>query len=243
MKNIKTSLFCLVVLILATTACEKDEITSFGAQSAVNFTAEKSEYSFLGNTTGEHIIEAPVRIIGEASDRDRFFTVSVIEDSLTTASPELYEIQEGVVPAGEFEGTLYVKVKNAEELDEETVSLHLEVAESEDFKRGNIESTDFTISWTNKVIVPDWRWYSYFFTRTPSTAAYRAVVESTGLTQFTIRDYLNLGPTGAQAMGTQFGDYVKQYNLDHPGEPLLHDDGDKAGEPIVPLYYTQSKYD
>ena len=243
MKKLANTLLGLIILLMVSTACEKDEITSFEAQSAVNFVEEDTEYSFLGNTTGEYIIEVPVRIIGDSTDHDRFFQVAIINDSLTTATDDLFEIQEGVVKAGKFEGTLYVKVFNDEKLNTEKASLHLEIASSEDFRTGNVESNRFRIAWTNQVIVPSWRWYSYFFTRTPSTAAYRAVVESTGLTTFTIQDYLKLGPTGAQAMGTQFGDYVKQYNLDHPGEPLLHDDGEKAGEEIVPLYYTKSKYD
>ncbi|MCF4100779.1 DUF4843 domain-containing protein [Gillisia sp. M10.2A] len=250
MKNFKTALFALFATILLTTACEKDEITSFEAKPAVNFTVVSENdykynkrYSFLGNTDGEFLMEIPVRIMGNSTNYDRYFNVEIIQDSLSTASENLYEIQKGVVKAGEFDGKLYIIVYNSEELKNEEASLHLRFTNSDDFQAGNKEAVEYTVIWTDKVIVPNWRWYSYFFTRTSSTAAYRAVVESTGYTDFTLNDYRALGPTGAQAVGTQFGDYVKQYNLDHPDAPLLHDDGDMAGEEIVPLYYTHSLYD
>lgn len=240
----------IIITVIGLQACEKDELTSFEAAPAVNFSSVdiydpvyEEEYSFLTNPEEEHIHEIQVQIMGDASDQDREFNVEVINDSLTTATEDQYEILEGVVPAGEFTGTLYIKLFKSPELDNETVSLHLKLVDSPDFQSGNVESDEFVIAWTNKVVIPDWRWYRFFFVRVPSTAAYRAIVESTGLVELPTSAYFQLGQAGATALGTQFGDYVKEYNLQNPDNPLRHDDGVNAGELIEPLYYTRSKYD
>ena len=225
------------------TACEQQDIMPFQAESAVNFVSKSTEYSFIRNPENEWVQEIDVRIMGNAADHDRHFAVDVIQDSLTTATAEQYQIMGGLVKAGEYTGKLSIKLFKSEQLDTAKVSLHVRMKDSEDFRKGNLESSDFTVVWTNKVIVPAWTYYRYFFTATASTAAYRAIVLSTGVTQFSVRDYLAVGPTGAEALGTQFGDYVKQWNKDHPDNPLRHDDGAKAGEEIVPVYYTKTKFE
>ena len=57
---------------------------------------------------------------------------------------------------------------------------------------------------------------------------------TTDLTTFSITDYRAVGATGAAALGRAYGDYIRQYEIDN-GTPLLHDDGDHVGEPIVPI--------
>ncbi len=248
--KILNRILVLLAVMLVFTACEKDEPLAYKSAAALNFSpvensdqAYKATYSFLGNPDQSHIYEIGVQIMGDSANHDRNFQVKVIHDSLTTATENQYKILQGVVPAGQFAGTLSVELFKSPALDSTTVSIHLQIVDAKDFMSGNKESDELVLSWTNKVVVPNWRWYSFFFTKYPSTAAYRAVVASTGLIEFTISDYLAIGPTGAQALGTKFGDYVMEYNKQHPNNPLRHDDGPKAGELIVPLYYTHSKYD
>lgn len=238
--------FGILIAVVIFSACEKDEIMSFQGEPALNFSSVdisdpvyEEEYSFLTNPEDEHIHEVQVQIMGDAVDHDRTFEVEVINDSLTTATPEQYEILEGIVPAGEFTGTLFIKLFKSPELDDKSVFLHLKIVGSPDFQSGNVGSDEFVLGWTNKVVIPDWRWYSFFFTRVPSTAAYRKIVEITGLEEITNADQRMLGVPGLTALGTQFGDYVMDYNEQHPDNPLRHDDGPNAGELIVPLYYTQ----
>lgn len=238
--------FGILIALVIFNACEKDEIMSYEGEPALNFTSVdisdpvyEKEYSFLTNPETEYIYEVKVQIMGNTVDHDRSFEVEVINDSLTTASPEQYEILEGIVPAGEFTGTLYIRLKRSPELDNKSVSVHLKIVDSPDFQSGNAASDEFVLSWTNKVVIPDWRWYRYFFTRVPSTAAYRIIVQTTGLEEITSADLRTYGIPGLTALGTKFGDYVMDYNEEHPDNPLRHDDGPNAGELIVPLYYTQ----
>lgn len=242
--------FGILTVVVMFNACEKDEIMSFEGAPALNFSSVdiyvpvyEEEYSFLTNPENEHIHEIQVQIMGNEVDHERAFEVKIINDSLTTATENQYEILKGVVPAGDFTGTLYIKLFNSPELDDKSVSLHVKIVDSQEFQSGNVESDEFVISWTNKVVVPSWTWYRHFFTRVPSTAAYRIIVQTTGLVELTRADLRTYGIPGLTALGTKFGDYVMEYNLAHPDNPLRHDDGPSAGELIVPLYYTHSKYD
>jgi len=245
MKKIKLIPKLALMVIMFVTACTQEDIMPFKAESAVNFVSKSVEYSFLINPEDEYIQEIEVRIIGDTADYERTFNVEVINDSLTTATADQYEIIGGVVAAGEFTGKLSIKLLKSEQLNTDKVSLHVRLVDSEDFKKGNIEANDFTMAWSDQVVVPTlWTYYRAFFTSARSTAAYRAIVQSTGLTRFTAQDYVAIGLTpGAEALGTKFGDYVKQWNLDHPDNHLKHDDGPMAGRDIVPVYYTHSKFD
>ncbi|EOR96296.1 hypothetical protein ADIARSV_0531 [Arcticibacter svalbardensis MN12-7] len=248
MKKIKFFLTTLVLITVIFGGCQKDTIQEFKALSAVNFTQVSNlysiTYSFLTNPSGEYIQIIPVSILGDSTDYDRSFNVEVVNDSVTTAPPELYGIIGGTVKAGQFNGTLSVKLLNSELLNDSIVTLKLKIVDSKDFNKGNLESREFIVSWTNRIIVPTWNVYlRTFITPKRSTLAFRLFLQISGLTQFGATEYRNLGAAGVEALGTKYGDYIMQWNQDHPDNILRHDDGPNAGEPIVAIYYTHSKFD
>lgn len=239
-------LIMALALALAFTSCSKKDISGFSANAGVNFidTNEVAyEYSFLGNPEPDHIYELPVNIVGNAVDHDRKFTAEVVKDSATTAPDNLYEIIGGYVKAGVFRGYLQVKLKNAPQLATSKVSLRVRLTAGGDFAAGNKDKSTFIVRWTEQVVVPSWSFFRYYFTTAGSTQAYKLIVQTTGLKTLTNAEHRALTATAVQAMGTVFGDYVKQWNLDHPDNHLKHDDGTLAGQEIVPIYYTRSKYD
>lgn len=252
-KYIKTIIpFYLLSFVLLLGSCSQDEIPMFEGSNGITFLPDtesaavnsyEKSYSFLGNSTGEFVQEVEVQIVGEASDTDRYFNVRVVTGDDTTATENQYEIIEGVVKANEYQGKLYVKLYNSAALDDTIVSISIELVDSPDFKIAAKETNSYKLEWTNKVLIPNWRYYSFFFTTKASTLAYRLVVQTTGLKVFTATDYRTIGADGVAVLATKFGDYVKQWNLDHPNDPLIHDDGDLEGQEIQPRYYTKSKYD
>ena len=244
MKKIKLIPFCMLLGVLfVLSACEEEEIMTYDAsKAAVNFSGSSFGYSFLTNPNNEHVQEVEVNIVGDTVSYDRNFNVEIV-DSMTTASVNQYEVLEGTVKAGGFDGTLSVKLYNSEELADTTVTVGFKLVDSEDFEVGTIENSQFKLSFTDDVVVPAWSYMRYFFCSTSSTSCYRIFVQVTGLTQFTITEYKQYGAAGTSALATKFGDYIKQWNLEHPDNHLKHDDGTKAGEDIIPLYYTHSKYD
>lgn len=245
MKNIKNrfNLIVIVMMGIVLQGCKKKDIVGFSASPAVNFTTTTTIYSFMSNPQPEYIQEIEVKIIGNASNVDRTFSAEVVADANTTAMPAQYEIVGGVVKKGSFLGKLSVKVKNSAELNTKEVFVKLKLVDGSDFKAGNKETNTFILGWTNKIVVPTtWTYYNIFFA-TKSTAVYRLILQTTGIASLTAQQYTAMGgEAAAVAAGTKFGDYVKQYNLDHPTAPLKHDDGTAAGQVIVPKYYTKSKY-
>ncbi|TCC97801.1 DUF4843 domain-containing protein [Pedobacter hiemivivus] len=244
MKKAKYILFMAIAGILMLQAsCKKDEISSFTASPAVNFTTKALDYSFLGNPSAEYIQEIEVRIIGNTADHDRTFNAIVVNDAATTAKPTQYRIIGGVVKAGEFTGKLSVALINSAELNTSIVNLKLKLADSEDFKAGNIESSEFVVGWTNQIVLPSWTYYRIFFSVASSNKVYQIIVQLSGLKTLTAAQFRAMGQIAVEAEATKFGDYVKQWNLDHPNDHLKHDTGTLIGQDIVPLYYTKSKYD
>lgn len=239
-------LFIAVVLMISAASCTKKDITPFIAQPGINFidtTQVAYEYSFLGNPNPEYIYELPVQIVGNVSAKDRTFSAEAVKDSATNAPDNLYEILGGYVKAGQFRGFLRVKLKNAPQLATSKVSLRLRLTSSADFAVGTNENSKFIIRWTGQVVIPSWSIFRLYFTTAASTNAYNLIVFTTGLKTLSPSEHGRLGVPAAQSLATAFGDYVKQWNLDHPNEILMHNDGTLAGQPIVPLFYTRSKYD
>jgi len=78
-----------------------------------------------------------------------------------------------------------------------------------------------------------------FFTEDYSSNAYRAIIASCGITEFWYFDY---GPNGEMEspytgyyLGRKFGDWIREYNATHD-DVYRHDDGDLAGQPVVPMF-------
>ncbi len=222
-------------------SCKKSDPLSFSASPAINFINTTSVYTFLGNSTGERIHEIPVRIIGNAFDKDRAFTADIVAEG-TNAPSNLYEILGGEVKAGAFEGVLRVKIKNAPELATSEVKAVLKIKGTSDLNAGNVETQIHTITWSDKVVIPTWTYYRVFFTQSPSTSAYKLIVELTGLTTFPASVFTTIQQPGAEALGVKFGNYVKKWNIDHPNDILVHNDGVAVGQPIVPKYWDKNLY-
>jgi hypothetical protein len=232
-----------LMLLLVTASCKKKDLNTFDAPAAVNFKDLSFEYSFLSNPTNEAIIKAAVRVMGDTAAVDRQFAVEVVKDTNTTAADNQYQVVKSVIRAGKFVDSLEVKVLNAPELSVKKVSLKLRIVNGPDLKAGNVEKSTFKVTWSNQIVVPSWTVFRSYFTSVASTAAYRLIVQTTGLTTLTPAQHGQLGVPAAQALATRFGDYIKQWNKDHPNDKLKHDDGTQAGQEMVPLYYTHSKYD
>ncbi len=234
-------------------ACEKSEIKTFSSDSSVNFEyfqgrgsnlTKTSIYSFLTNPTGEYIQKIPVIIAGAPVDYDRKFAVEIVNDETTTAKVGQYEVVKSVIRANHVLDTLQIKLLSSDELNDKTVSIKIRIIGSADFAEGVLERKEFQVSWTNKVVVPTWGvYFRTFFTSVGSSKAYRIFVQTTGQTDMQRAQFGAIGQPGVEALGTKFGDYIKQWNKDNPNDILIHDDGTKKGQPIVPTFYTHSKFD
>jgi hypothetical protein len=232
-----------LLLLLAATSCKKKDLNTFNTPAMVNFKDLSFEYSFLANPGNEAILKAAVRVMGDTASVDRKYAVEIVRDTNTTAADNQYQVVRSTIGAGKFVDSLEVKVLKTPDLSTKKVSIKLKLIDGPDLKAGAVEMNSFKMTWSNQVVIPSWSIFRLYFTAVPSTAAYKLIVQTTGLVTLTAAQHGQLSVAGAQALATQFGDYIKQWNKDHPNDRLKHDDGTQAGQDMVPLYYTHSKYD
>ena len=231
-----------LVALFAFTSCNKDELLLFDAGDRVNFMVHEQALSFLGKTTAElpaDTLITDITIVGHTAPFDRTVAGVAYEDpagtpddkKLTTATKEDYQILGGIIPAGSTFGTFKVLCINRESLGTQTMKLRVLFAENEYFKPGTKENLYIDLSWSRNLMKPKtWSAFQTYVCATYSTAMYKIFIEVTGLSEL---EFSNVAE--AAVIGKKFGDYVRAYNIAHPGAPLCHDDGDEAGSPIIPL--------
>lgn len=253
MKNFKYLILLLVTCVIF--SCDEQNIMSLEADGAANFEFKSEIYSFTKNEENTYLYEAPILIMGNVSDHDRVVEIEAVADSITTAPEDLYEIHKGIIKANESEGIVSILLKNAPVLDTKTVSLKIRILDSEDILAGNEEAIEHVVSWNNQIKMPKrWWYFTYFYSRKHSPACLKIISKITGIDDLSNYSLVRvIGAAKVQALAVKFGDYVMQYNLDHPGEPLRHsgnyeglygkESGLYEGDEIIPVKYTHSKFD
>ncbi len=168
-KLIYQALMMTVVLMIG--GCSEKELDIYNVQeNAIRFPGMSGDtymsgyssaddlyygsYSFIDNPMAEwEEYRIPVNIIGMLSETDRAVNVKVMEEG-TTAPLNAYEILEGIIPAGEREGYILIKIANTEELLTTNYQLTLQLQASEDFKCGPKEYLTAVLIWNSILPAP-----------------------------------------------------------------------------------------
>jgi len=243
--NYKLILSILVFSVLY--GCAKEEVPYFSGKDSANFWLHAQNLSLYGKTPAEmpqDTIIMDIGLSGRTADYDRFATAVAVEDAAgtdeeskkTTAAPGTYEIIGGVIPANEFNGKFKVVLKNTSALDNDaSVKLRIKMIETDDFTVGIKENNYFDILWSRTILEPStWGAMQYFFCAVYSTTVYKIFMEVTGLKEFYYYEGLVTVEEGS-VMGTKFGNRVRELSAQQ-GSPLLHEDGQNKGLPIIPIY-------
>lgn len=157
--------------------------------NALHFMKLRQGLSFMTNMEAEKdTMQIKVLLVGNPVDRDREFAVEVVSDSITTATSDQYRVIKAVVPANDTIGTLVLEVCNPKFLgiNGVHVSMKLAVKDNENFKVGGwLNYSAIILTWTTDLVQPEtWRAMRFFFTSKYSSNVYRAIIASTGLTEF-----------------------------------------------------------
>lgn len=251
LKQMKTQLtkWLLISMLIGTfQSCKEEEVPYFSGENSANFWQHLSNFSFLGATTQEKsqdTVILNIALVGQMVDRDRIVDVVAVEDDsntpidekLTTASPSDYKILGGKIAANQQHGQVKVVVKNPESLAESNsdLKLRLEIVPNQDFGSGLSENSALNLRWSREILPPTtWNAMRFFFCATYSTRVYKIFMEVTGLREF---NYYAGEITREEALvlGKKFGDKIRELSA-LQGSPLLHDDGQNKGLPIVPVY-------
>ena len=235
----------ILFVFLIIGGCSKSDIMYYEGGNAIHFMKSQQGLSFMTNMAAEKdTIQIKLLLAGNPENKDREFEVEILNDSITTAKPEYYKILSAIVPANDTCGYLLIEVINPTflNIEENTLVLHIALKGNEYFKPGGwLKYVTTTVSWTTELVQPEtWRAMRFFFTSKYSSNVYRAIIASTGLLEFW---YYDPDPnTGYQltqeegwVYGKMFGDWIREYNETHD-DVYRHDDGEYAGEEIVPIY-------
>lgn len=161
----------MMTAALMVCSCSEKELDTYDVQeNAIRFPGMTGDTYLSGYSSAEDVYygsysfiedpmeewkeyQLPVNIIGLVSETDRVVSVKVVEDK-TTAPQNAYEIMDGVIPAGEREGFIGIKIAKTEELNSLSYQLTLELQPSEDFRCGPKEYLTAVLIWNNILPAP-----------------------------------------------------------------------------------------
>lgn len=234
----KTNIISISVLSLIFYSCNENNVLYFDAPASVDFLYSGQnmvKYSFLNNPADYYDYVLKLKVTGNVSDVDREVGVAVVPDS-TTVTNDDYEIIESVVKANNYDGHIILRLFNNERLKTETFRLWLKLDGSKDFIKGNIEYNQFEILWENRMSEPaNWRYYKFGLY---STTVHKFMISVLGVSylEYGLPDnpsVPNLSQLEILSYQAQMRDELRKYNIAHPTEPLIHEDGVSKGENVV----------
>ena len=247
----KNIIIFFVMLSCIVTSCENSEIKMYEEAPGVYFLTLGEGYSFTEHLdkidVGYDTLRIPVQITGTAVYRDRIVRMELNkDDTLNTAEPQMYEILEGEVKAGEYRGFINIKINYSKVLNDSVYVVRVKMIETEDFPIVDLQGSPISVNITNKFSEPV-NWYR--ITRefgTYSDSWYKFILQTTGLTYIPYwsyrgkddsanpdpeRWYITYYELGAYAAYVK--DALTKYNNDHPNDNLIHSNGDNEGEKVV----------
>ena len=244
MKRILNFSSLVIGLALMLQSCKKEELKVYQDDPGVYFTTSTYSYSFtedVGATS--KMIYLPVTLSGLAKDVDRTFKIEVVNDSNTTARPDWYEIQTGILPKNSLLGKVGVWLKRNATVDTSIVKLNVKLVGSDELDP--LLAPNVVISWTAKIIQPpNWtNGLKYYFGTPFSTGWYTFMLQAAGVSAlpYTINAalkatdpaYWSMTADQVKGYAMKVRDALIDYNLKHPGNELKHNDGTSAGQLVT----------
>lgn len=193
------------VLFVCLAACKKSGLTSYTQPDMIyvykdfyNTNKDSVTYSFAIKTNSlmTDTIKVPLRIMGNARNKDRTVAIQTVADN-TTATSQQYTILPTIVKAGSFTTDIQVLVNRTPDMKTREVRILLEIAASTDFLPG-VPNTTATTSRAggatqylvkiNDFLTKPSNWESLLSTYfgTYSQVKYKFIIDVTGRTEFPI---------------------------------------------------------
>lgn len=232
-------LYILMLLPLLTLSCKVDDIDTYDMEdSAVVFKTASVQFSMKGVAEEYASRTLSLDLIGRVADYDRRIDIRVKEDAENTATQGTdFILGEAVMKAGEYVATVDFDIHQLPD-GIESMNVTLEIVPNEYFRKGYPATSQTLVSWSEEYVRPSapmvWREWYLFFSHGYSKAYHKLLVEIFGPeieTYTRATSAVKEDPTlsyKAQdwwfAAKNQLRDYVKKYDAEHPGAPLMHSD-------------------
>lgn len=242
MKNTAKIYIFLPVLFIVFNACKKQEVISYTEDPGIYFTIPTYSYSFIEDIGAQtKTIYLPVALSGNAKDVDRKFKIEVVNDTNTNVTSDLYEIKEGELLKGSFNGRVPIVLKRNQAVEESIVKLKVKLVGSSELDP--LMNQFVQITWTGKIIQPvNWSsWLKYYFGTPFSTNWYLFVLKEAGVSSLPYHGTLSktdpvtwwMSAAQVQAYALKVKEALNKYNLAHPGNELRHEDGPYKGQLVT----------
>lgn len=247
MKNVKYKIIFLslsLILFCSFYSCEQIETMTYKQNAGLSFYGQAfTDFTFF-DTPGQksYIVNVKVVTLGDSANYDRKVTMEMWKGdgkkNNTTASADKYEVLEGVIPAGKFEGIVPVKVFSFPDMDNKIDTIFFKLVPNDDFPLAGYENGSFKLTITNKIIKPsNWGSLTYYIGNPFSTSWYRFILNVIE------NDYIPYPSAREGDVEWSYNEMLSyvglikskllKYNMANPENPLTHDDGTNAGEPVV----------
>lgn len=232
-------------------SCDSSDIMKYEEASGIYFNGSSTGYSFVENINnkelGSDTIKIPVMITGFAKDFAREVKIEVDKaDTLHTASDDMFEILSGEVPANEYYGYVSLKVNYTKALDDSVYVARFKMLATEFFPVTDLNGYNFGVSITNKFTQPaNWGRLRSTFGEY-SNSWYTFILKETGLSSIPYWSYNGSADANnpdperwtmtyveMKAYAAKVKVALADYNNDHPGNPLKHEDGQFKGQIIT----------
>lgn len=205
MLNSRSFLFIPVLFAWLLTACKKSGLTSYMQPDMIyvykdfyNPNKDSITYSFAikSNTLITDTVKVPLRIMGNARDKDRTVAIQILADS-TTAASQQYALLPTIVKAGSFTTDIPVLVKRTPDMKTREVRILLTIAASDDFLPGipNTTATTSRAGGATQYLVKindfltkpsNWETVLSTYFGAYSQVKYKFIIDVTGRTEFPI---------------------------------------------------------
>jgi hypothetical protein len=236
------NLFIPMFLVWLVSACKKSELTSYTQPDMIyvykdfyNNNRDSATYSFAikANNLLTDTVKVPLRIMGNARDKDRTVTIQTIADS-TTATSRQFTILPAIVKAGSFTTDIAVLVNRTPEMKTKEVRIQLAIVASADFLPGVPNTTATTnraggatqyLVKINDFLTKPSNWESMLsaYFGAYSQVKYKFMIDITGRTEFPVTGQDQVSPSQFLFYKKLCHEALETYNTSHT--PLIDEYG------------------
>jgi hypothetical protein len=242
MKNLAKHLVLLSIAAVIFNGCKKQEVSTYEDAPSIYFTIPTYSYSFIEDIGAQtKTIYLPVALSGNAKDVDRNFKIEVVNDTNTNVTSDLYEIKQGELLKGSFNGKVAIVLKRNQAVEESLVKLKVKLTGSSDLT--SIMAQTVQITWTGKIIQPvNWSsWLKYYFGTPFSVNWYLFVLKEAGVPSLPYHGTLSktdpvtwwMSAAQVQAYALKVKEALNKYNAAHPGNEMRYEDGTSKGQLVT----------
>ncbi|HEY8894814.1 MAG TPA: DUF4843 domain-containing protein [Niastella sp.] len=234
MQNRIINLLIPVVFVWLVSACKKSELTGYTQPDMIyvykdfyNTNKDSTTYSFAikANSLQTDTVKVPLRIMGNARDKDRTVAIQIVADS-TTATSVQFTIMPVIVKAGSFTTDIPVLVNRTPELKTKEVRILLAIVASADFLPGVPNTTATTnragggtqyLVKINDFLTKPSNWESVLSTYfgAYSQVKYKFIIDVTGRTEFPITGQDLVSPSQFLFYKKLCREALETYNTTH----------------------------